>query len=141
MIEFNPDGSIKLPQRIEEKQKENQLRMSVGHCIRVKKDVVSIKPPKKCILHITLSEKIDDNNFIFRVHDFVSQNSEVATKIEKVNEKEFRIHIDTAFRRCKECANLIAGYREALHGNIIEEKGTCYHEERQMNFCQEDYFE
>jgi hypothetical protein len=141
LVEFNPDGSIKLPQRIEQKRKEEEWRMNAGHCIRVRKDVVSVKPPKKCILHITLSEKIADNHFISGVHDSFRLNSEVATKLEKVNEKEFRIHIDTAFRRCKECANLIAGYKQVLSGNLIEEKGTCYHEERQMSFCQEDYFE
>lgn len=139
MIQFNEDGSIKLPENFQ-KQKDNQeKRMQKGRCILIRKDLVSSKPPKKCSLQIKLSDMIYDNSFVERVHNVFRERAEVPTKLKKISEKEFEIEIGTCFRRCSDCNTLIARFRNSLDGNIIEDKGSCTYEKRE--FCYEDYFD
>ena len=141
MIEFNPDGSIKLPERVAKKKQEDSVKLTSQRCIKVKKEMVSFTAPKKCILYITLSEFIKDNRFIENIYGFFKQNASVPAKITKKDEKNFEIELGTDFRRCTDCNSLIGCYREFLDGNLIEEKGSCTFEGRKQNFCYEDYFE
>lgn len=141
MAEFNPDGSIKLPERLEKKKQEDSVKLKTRRCIKVKKEVVSFTAPKKCVLHITLSDFINDNRFVENIYGFFKQNAAVPTKITKIDEKNFDVEVGTDFRRCSDCNSLIGRYREFLDGNLIEEKGSCTFEGRKQNFCYEDYFE
>jgi hypothetical protein len=141
MIEFNPDGSIKLPERLTKKKQEESVKLTSQRCIKVKKEMVSFTAPKKCILYITLSDFINDNRFIENIYGFFKQNASVPVKITKKGEKNFEIEVGTDFRRCSDCNSLIGRYREFLDGNLIEEKGSCTFEGRKQNFCYDDYFE
>ena len=58
MVEFNPDGSIKLPEQLIRNKEENKAKLKQQRCILMKRDVVSFTAPKKCVLHIILSEAI-----------------------------------------------------------------------------------
>jgi hypothetical protein len=140
MLQFNPDGSLKLSQGTVQKKQETEDRMKRGRCILVHKEMVSFSAPKKCILRIKLSDNINDNLFMDRIHHFFKSQVDTPSKIIKLNEKEFDIEIGTDFRRCTDCMNLINRYREFLDGNLIEEKGNCTFEGRK-NFAYEDYFE
>jgi len=140
MIEFNIDGSIKLPEHIIRYSKNNEEKLKKQKCIKITRDVVSDKTPKKCILHITVSEAFPDNKFIQTIYDYFKNSSSVPSKLIKINEKEFDVEIGTDFKRCSDCNSLINRYREFLEGNIIEEKGSCQFEDRMKNFCYEDYF-
>ncbi|MDP7180500.1 MAG: hypothetical protein QF824_04485 [Candidatus Woesearchaeota archaeon] len=144
MIEFNEDGSLKLPERLEEKKKKEEFRMQKGRCVHIRKEQVSFDSPKKCVLHLKLSEAIIDNRFVDTTYKYFSSDSEVPSKIIKINEKEFDIEIGTCFRRCTDCCDLIRRFREFLDGNVIEEKGSCTFEARAFgnpDFCYEDMFE
>jgi len=141
MVEFNPDGSIKLPEQFARNKEENKEKLKIRRCIKVTREVRSFTAPKKCILHITLSEAISDNRFIETIYNYFREKATVPNKIEKLNEKEFKVEIGTDFRRCSDCNSLIYRYREFLDGNIIEEKGSCTFEGRKKNFCYEDYFD
>ncbi len=140
MVEFNPDGSIKLPTQFARKKEENKEKLKHQRCIKIRRDVVSFSPPKKCSLHITLSERINDNRFIENIYRYFKGRAAVPSKIRKIDEKKFEIEIGTDFRRCTDCNSLINQYREFLDGNIIEEKSSCTFEGRK-NFCYEDYFD
>ena len=140
MVEFNPDGSIKLPGQLGRKHEGDKEKLRRQRCIKIKREVISFTAPKKCVLHITLSEAFSDNRFIENIYNYFKEKATVPNKIKKINEKQFEVEIGTEFKRCSECNSLINRYREFLDGSIIEEKGSCTFEGRKRNFCYEDYF-
>jgi hypothetical protein len=141
MVEFNSDGSIKLPGALAKKVEDNKDKMQRQRCIKITKDVVSFTAPKKCVLQVILSEAFSDNTFIHNIYNYFNQNAAVPTKIKQIEDRLFEIEIGTDFRRCSDCSTLIGKYREFLDGNLIEEKGNCTFEGRQNNFSYEDYFD
>jgi len=141
MVEFNPDGSIKLPEQYARNKEENKEKLRSRRCIKVTREVRSFTAPKSCILRITLSEAISDSRFIETIYGYFKEKASVPNKLKKINEKEFDVEIGTDFRRCSDCNSLINSYREFLEGSIIEEKGSCTFEGRKKNFCYEDYFD
>ncbi len=138
MVEFNPDGSIKIPAAIAANIEKKELKLKKERCILVKKELVDFKP-KKCVLHLKLSEAFTDNSFISTIFKSFQNQAEVPAKLIKITEKEFDVEIGTDFRRCRDCTTLVRILREYLYGNIIEDKGSCTLKER--NFSYEDYFE
>lgn len=142
MMQFNPDGSIKLPDLMQKKAQENQNKFKNTSCIHIKKQVVDFTAPKKCILHLKLSDKVQNNVFIEQAFLQIKDAASVPLKITKESEKEFAIEVGTHFRRCSDCTNLIRKYKEIMQGNLIEETGNCtYSGYSSKDFCYEDYFE
>jgi len=141
MVEFNPDGSVKLPEQFARNKEENKEKLKLRRCIKIKREIVSFSAPKKCVLHITLSEVILDNRFIETIYSYFKNKASVPNNLKKINENQFDIEIGTDFRRCTDCNSLINEYREFLGGGVIDEKGGCTFEGRKRNFCYEDYFE
>ena len=140
MIEFNPDGSLKLPERLAQAHEENKEKLTKQRCIRIRREIVSDTAPKKCILKITLSEAINDDRFIDTIYKEFKSNASVPSKLTKIGERLFDVEIGTDFRRCTDCNSLINKYREFFDGNIIENKGSCPFEGRSKSFCYEDHF-
>ncbi|HLC50623.1 MAG TPA: hypothetical protein VJI97_04315 [Candidatus Nanoarchaeia archaeon] len=142
MIEFNPDGSIKIPDFMQKRIQENQDKFSNNPCILIKKEVVNFTAPKKCVLHMKISDKIHSSEFVDAAFRQIREASSVPLKINKLNEKEFEIEVGTHFKRCSDCTNLIRKYKEIMHGNLIEEKGNCTYSGFASNsFFYEDHFE
>lgn len=142
MIEFNPDGSIKLPEHVAKKKASDDYKMQKGQCIKYRKDIVSERAPKKCQIMLTLSEAIIDERFVLTIHKRFSNRVETPTKIEQLSDNEFKVEIGTDFRRCSDCQSFIGEIREFLYGNMIEESGTCTKGTmRKKSFCYEDYFD
>ena len=140
MIEFNPDGSIKLPDGLLKQKKENEFKMKNGLCVTIKKVIISDKSPKKCSLNISLSEKFTNDDFVMRIYSQFMDSSEVPSKLSKIGEREFEVNIGTCFSRCRDCTNLVNRFREFLEGNLIELKGGCTFESNR-SFCYEDHFD
>ena len=140
MIEFNPDGSLKLPGKVAEKKQEDTRRMKNARCMHIKREVISFTSPKKCKLKLKLSDRITDNRFIETTYNYFLNGSEVPSKLNKINEKEFEVEIGTCFRRCSDCSSLVNRFREFMDGCVIEEKGSCSFEQNK-NFSYEDYFD
>jgi len=141
MMEFNPDGSIRVPKKVQQAKDAELNKMKSQKCIMVRRDLVSEKPPKKCMLHVRLSEAINDNRFIKNIHGFWEKDAQVPSKITEHNPLEFTIEIGTDFRRCTDCNSLINRYREHLYSNLIDKKGSCSFEGFKRNFSYEDYFD
>jgi hypothetical protein len=139
-MQFNPDGSLKLSSKTLQQKKDDENRMKNSRCILIKKDIVNFSAPKKCVLHIRLSDVFADNRFVEKTYNYFKENAKVPSKFIKINEKEFDIEIDTDFRRCSDCSSLVNRYREFLDGNIIEQKGNCTYEGFR-NFSYEDHFD
>ncbi len=140
-VEFNPDGSLKLPGHVIEAKRENQEKMLKQRCIRIKRQVVNSFAPKKCALHITLSEYFTDNGFITAIYNYFREKAEVPTKLIKINDREFDVEVETDFKRCSDCNSFVNQLRDFLDDNVIEDKGTCTYKGREGNFSYEDYFE
>ena len=138
MVEFNPDGSIKLPDHLQKQKDKNNHKMNSGRCIKIRKEIISTKAPKSCNLNIELSKAVTDNRFIENI--FKELQNDVPKMFMKNDERSFTITIGSAFQRCTTCNSLIGKYREFLDGNIIIEKGQCTFEGQKRNFCYEDYF-
>ena len=141
MIEFNPDGSIKMPSKLAHlKQKEENL-MSNVNCMKVRKEVVSVRAPKSCSLHFNISEKTNDIRFVDTIYAEWRRTSDTPSKLIKESPKEFRVDIGTNFRRCSDCTTLIKRYHNFIR-NLIEKEGNCsYKQNMQSRFCYEDYFD
>ncbi len=125
MVEFNADGSLKLPAFMVKAKSENEERMKCQRCLKVRRELISFTAPKKCLLHLTLSDALSDNRFVETIYNDFNERSSVPSKLKKIDEKNFEVEIGTDFRRCTDCLSLINEYREFLDGNVIEEKGSC----------------
>ncbi len=142
MMQFNEDGSLKLSSSTIKKKQDNIDRMQKYRCIRVHKEMVNFSAPKKCLLHIRLSDVMTDSKFIETIHGYFKSSCDVPTKLIKINDKEFDIEIGTHFKRCSDCTTLVNRYREFMDDSLILEKGNCTYEPfSSRNFAYEDYFE
>jgi hypothetical protein len=139
MIEFNSDGSLKLPENIARIKEEHINKLKHQKCIKIRREIVNFKAPKKCVLYITLSDAIDDSRFISSLYMYFNQKAQTPSALRKIDDKNFEIEIGTDYRRCTDCNSLINKYREFLCSNMIEERGGCTYEGRK-NFVYEDYF-
>ena len=138
MIEFNSDGSIKLPAKAQEQENKNQWKMKNSICIQIKKDIVSHTAPKKCMLHFSFSDKITNAKFVSVILDQFKEDAKTPMSL-NISES-VAIEIGTNFKRCTECNDLIGRFRQHVYGNLILKKGNCTFEPRN-NFDFEDYFE
>ncbi|MBN1793250.1 hypothetical protein JW826_06215 [Candidatus Woesearchaeota archaeon] len=141
MVEFNPDGSLKLPESLAKRKSENEQKMKSSRCIKVRKEIASFTAPKKCILKITLSQAIHDHRFIETIYNELKEDAKTPLKLTKTGEQEYEVEVGSDFKRCSECTSLIGRYREFLYGNLIEEKGNCTFEGRIRSWSEEDYFD
>jgi hypothetical protein len=139
MVEFNPDGSLKLPAFLAKAKEENKEKMRSQRCIKIKRELANSTAPKRCLLHLTLSEAFSDNRFVETIYHYFRERASVPSKLNKIDEKQFEIEIGTDFKRCTDCLSLINEYREFLNGNLIENKGGCTFEGFKK-FSEEDYF-
>ncbi len=128
MIEFNPDGSLKLPAGIAKAKAEEASKFNNTCAIRITKEVVSTYAPKKCVLHLELSPKHQRNDFVKNLLTYL--NAETPIKLIEKSPREFAIEVGTNFRRCTDCTRLVGNFREHVDGNLQLKKGNCTFEPR-----------
>lgn len=141
MIQFNPDGSLKLSSKTVQQKRIDEDRMRTARCILIRKEMVNFSAPKKCILRIRLSDAMIDSRFVETTYRYFKEGATVPTKFIKMSDKEFEIEIGTDFKRCSDCSNLVNRYRDFMDGNLIEQKGNCTFVGFRKNFSYEDYFD
>ncbi len=111
-------------------------------CMKIRKEVISVRPPKSCTLHLTVSDKVSDVRFISTIYEAFARRCEAPTKLNRLSDKEFSVDIGSSFRRCSDCTYLINRFRGFMNANVIEEDGNCdYRRRRSANFQFEDYFD
>ena len=141
MVEFNPDGSIKLPAGMAREKKDLEDRMRLGKCVHIRKEVVSKWAPKKCLLHLKVSEKVQTVDVMMIPYRGFVSTTITPTKFNKTGEREAQVEIGSEFRRCSDCDALIKRFGEQLEGNSIVDDGNCETRRREQDFCEEDYFD
>ncbi|MFW6311352.1 MAG: hypothetical protein ACOC1K_03860 [Nanoarchaeota archaeon] len=140
MIEFNSDGSLKLPSHLQQKKDRETSLLNNAKCIKVERELVSEYAPKECHLIITPSKNLTDKRFITNIFIDHAKNLEVPLKLSK-HDQGFKVVVCSHFKRCSTCCALIGKYRSFLDGNLIEKKGRCSFENYRKNFTYEDYFD
>lgn len=133
MIGFNPDGSVQVPGALVESKLKIENRLKKDRCMLVRKELVDFRP-KKCVLHLTISDAVSDSGFVSSVLNF---RFSVPLKLVKISEKEFTIEIGTDFKRCSDCTTLLNKFKEFI--DVIEDRGSCSQKERVFGY--DDYFE
>ena len=123
-MEFNADGSLKLPGGYEKKVRK----------INIRKDVISEYAPKKCMLAVT-----GDKNRISIVLQMFKCDTPLK-KTETETENGFDIEVGSDFRRCSDCKNLSYKLSAIVNGDCNIDKGTCTAKGEHQKFCEEDYF-
>lgn len=139
MVEFNPDGSLKIPNWITQAKNDEDKILMAPSGIRVVKEVIRYESPKLCNVHLTLSPNACITTFVQTISSNFKQHAETPIKLIQKTDKEFIFEIGTSFRRCSECTSLIGRFRENADGNLVLKKGNCPYE--QKSFSNEDYFE
>ncbi|MFH0874508.1 MAG: hypothetical protein V1859_01100 [archaeon] len=141
MIEFNPDGSLKIPTKFRESANSESDLLKTKRSIAIVRELVSEYAPKKCALNITVSENIKENDFIEKIYYEAVRSYDVPSKLIKISDKEYKIEVGSAFTRCSDCNSLIKTFKDRLFGNVVDKMGTCTFKGRVQNFSYEDYFE
>ncbi|MFH1134413.1 MAG: hypothetical protein V1735_08060 [Nanoarchaeota archaeon] len=139
MVEFNADGSIKLPEAFARRKADDEVRLKTQRCLRIRREIVSFRPPKECVLSITAADAILDRRFVETVWEGFNRTAKTPMKLSRLGDKEFEIRVGSDFHRCSECAALRGRFREFLDGNIIDVRGNCAFEQRKFDY--EDYFD
>jgi hypothetical protein len=122
VMEFNPDGSIKVPGMFVKQPKSMNIR----------KDVVSEFAPKKCLLSI----KGEKNYVLFVLSRFTCE-----TPIKMIDNSDgIDIEIGSDFKRCSDCKNLTYKLSASVKGDCSIDLGTCTAKGSQQKFSDEDYF-
>lgn len=143
MIQFNPDGSIKMPSTMQKDKDDKKKRMESSQCIKITKEVQSFTSPKKCCLHLECGKRYSNTEFVENITKSHSQHVDTPIKLQKESTHSFKIFIGTDFKRCQDCTKLISKFNSFASGNSIVEKGNCPYEswEERREFTFEDYFE
>jgi hypothetical protein len=124
-MEFNLDGSIKLSEKMLERRNTAANRMKRTMCVKIEKDVVNEDKPKKCVLHITLSDTFTDGSVCEKVYYYFIKESDTRTKLKKVMGKKWDLIIGPSKTRCEDCTKFVNLFRKYLDDNIIVKKGNC----------------
>ena len=139
MFQFNPDGSLKVPGNIVRNSVINHSKMQNERCIKVRKEVIFDRSPKKCAIFITLSKKVNYARFIETLYAEFSKKTESTTSLTKISEDEYKVEVGTSYRRCTDCCSFVNELKEFIQ--VVEEKGSCTFERSIPKFSYEDHFD
>ena len=125
-IEFNPDGSIKLPDRMINKRKQEDEVFESRPAIRITRDQVSYVTPLKCELSIEASPLLGNPQRIKALFEYAEERfrHEANLSITKEHEKKYVITIISGKFRCTWCQTFRNYLQNSLDCRMIQ-KGSC----------------
>ena len=111
-VEFNPDGSIKLPEKIIKQREDSDNIFRNEQSIRVIKNQVSSVTPLECELIIEASDKLPDPERIKSIYTRATGKFRhlAQLRIQKINDRKYVVTIISGQYRCSWCEN----FREYL---------------------------
>ena len=124
-MQFNPDGSLRLPGSAQARQDNEMNKMKTGKSVLVTRTVLSYDAPKKCLIELKLSDAITETKFVEMFYEIYKQEISTPTKLRRLSDKEFELEVGTDFKRCQDCNKFIGHFRETFPGNLIDKKGNC----------------
>jgi hypothetical protein len=126
-MEFNPDGSIKLPEGMAKKKEDDEKIFQNEPCVRVIIDEISTVTPLTCELTIQASDKVnnfDKIEYIFETSKERSMN-ESGLSIKKITNREYVVKIVSGKDRCSWCENFRNGIERSMGVKVIN-WGSCF---------------
>ncbi|MFH1064704.1 MAG: hypothetical protein V1729_06480 [Candidatus Woesearchaeota archaeon] len=115
-IEFNPDGSIKLPTKMASRRIAQDNTFDNYPCVRVTRDQISHSTPLKCDLIVDVSPKFMYPNRIETMYEFARDRfpHEANMKMVKEGNRRYVISIISGRLRCSWCQ----AFRNHLQNNL-----------------------
>ncbi len=119
MVEFNSDGSIKLPGRMTRQQEENDVIFSSRPSFKMLRNQTSTITPLTCELHIEASKHVNPN-IIESVFNQAKNNfrTDAGLSIRK-EEGRYIVKIVSGFNRCNWCHHFINSLSDSADARII----------------------
>lgn len=127
-IEFNPDGSMKLPENIVKKREDDEKIFREEPSIRITRDQISQITPLKCELTIGASDKLKNPERIESFYNYAKSAFEhmAQLSIQKLSDKEYVVTIVSGQFRCSWCENFRKHLGKELNAKIINQ-GSCFY--------------
>ena len=126
-VEFNPDGSIKLPDRLVKKKIDDEKLFQEQPCIKIIKNQISSSTPLHCELKIQASKKLEDHKDIEKIFRRATgkfrHNAQLSIK--KINNREYTVSIISGMYRCDWCNNFKEFIKKELNVEVIN-LGSCF---------------
>ncbi len=126
-FEFNPDGSLKVPESLAKEKEDNDKIFENEPCIRVIRDQVSSVTPLKCELTIEASDKLINFKRIEDLYDLATGKFKHAAKlsIQKINDKKYVVKIISGQFRCSWCEDFRKYLGEEMGVKVLN-YGSCF---------------
>ena len=128
-LEFNPDGSMKLPESMVKKKEDEDKIFQDEPCVRIIRDQISTVTPLTCELLIQASDKLDNFDkieYIFETSkERVVHGVGADLSIKKINNKEYVVKIISGAYRCSWCENFRKGIERSMKVKVIN-WGSCF---------------
>ncbi|MEK6886207.1 MAG: hypothetical protein AABW88_00060 [Nanoarchaeota archaeon] len=116
MVEFNPDGSIKLPSRMTKQNDANDNLFATQPSFKILRNQTSTVTPLTCELHIEASKHILTPNIIELAFNEAKNNFKTDAGLTKTNNV---IKIVSGFNRCNWCHHFIDHLADRSNARII----------------------
>lgn len=122
-LEFNCDGSLKVPNGFVKKLVDSDEVFKDDKAIRIVKKMVSCVNPLKCELLISCSNKFEEVGVVEKLFRSATGKFRHMAQLSfnKVNSYEFKVSIVSGQYRCSWCENFINYLGEKTDCKIIDE--------------------
>jgi len=122
--EFNPDGSVKLPEWAEKGKKEKEEAEQIFQnekAIKIDRVQISSETPLKCELIIQASNSLENPERIKSIYEQATGKfRHMATLyITKINDREYKVTIISGMYRCSWCDNFVRFLEEEMKVKVI----------------------
>ncbi|HME86894.1 MAG TPA: hypothetical protein VKE88_00595 [Candidatus Nanoarchaeia archaeon] len=119
MVEFNPDGSIKLPSRMLKQAEENNTVFESRPSFRILRNQTSTITPLTCELTIETSKHLDPS-VVERVFNQTKENfrTDAGLSITQFEGKHI-VKIVSGFNRCNWCHAFLNNLSDTANARII----------------------
>jgi len=126
-IDFNPDGSIKLPKRIIKEREDDDKIFRDEPSIRVTRNQISSITPLKCELTIEASNKLINPKRIKLIYNSASGKFKHMSQlsIQKIHNRKYVVRIISGRFRCSWCNNFRRYLKKEMNVKIIN-YGSCF---------------
>ncbi len=126
-VEFNPDGSIKLPEGVGKKKEDDDKTFENEKCIKIVRDQISSVTPLKCELRILASEKVENPEKIESIFKHATGKFRhlADLSIKKINNREYVVTIISGQFRCTWCEQFREFIGTEMDAKVIN-WGSCF---------------
>lgn len=126
-VEFNPDGSIKLPEIMVKKKEDDDKIFQDEPSIRIIRNQISTVTPLTCELQIQASDKLKNFDRVESIYKQATGKFRhmANLSIRKTNNREYTVKIISGRYRCSWCENFRKFIEKEMNVKVIN-WGSCF---------------